>query len=74
MIKNCRTPATRRSNRTILAETSAQAKSVAIGPAGFSGRPEKTEHGVGCTARQVRENHAKSTVGPWGNPVTGRRP
>ena len=26
MIKNCRTPATRRSNRTILAETSAQAK------------------------------------------------
>ena len=27
MIKSCRTPATRRSNRTILAETSAQAKS-----------------------------------------------
>ena len=32
MIKNCRTPTTRRSNRTILAETSALAKSVATGP------------------------------------------
>ena len=35
MIKNSRTPTTRRSNRTILAETSALAKSVAIGRAGF---------------------------------------
>jgi len=39
MIKNCRTPTTRRSNRTILAETSAQAKSVGIELAGPSGNP-----------------------------------
>jgi hypothetical protein len=32
MVKNCRTPATRRSNRTILAETSAQAKFTALEP------------------------------------------
>jgi hypothetical protein len=39
MVKNCCTPATRRSNRTILADLPGLAKFTALGPAGHEPDP-----------------------------------
>ena len=60
MVKNCRTPATRRSNRTILADLWNDAKSDARSAGrDFSGRPRKSGFGVPSESRQAQETHAK---------------
>jgi hypothetical protein len=72
MIKNCHTPATRRSNRTILAETSAQAKSVAIGPE--ISPVDRRNLNMACLGRvdKFREPPTSRPVLPSRNPVTGK--